>query len=63
MLLKKYNATINLMIDDIGSIPLIFSAEKQGDVQRITSDCILLSAQDWDSFETSELQEASACVI
>ena len=53
MLLRKYNATINLTIDDIGSIPLIFSAEKQGDVQRITSDCISLSAQDWDSFETS----------
>ena len=53
MLLRKYNATINLTIDDIGSIPLKYSEEKNNDVQMYVENCISFSMQDWDSFETS----------
>ncbi len=53
MLLRKYNSTINLTIDDIGSIPFIYNEESAKEIESITGDCISLSKKDWDSFETS----------
>ena len=52
-LLKKFNATINLTIDDIGSIPYIVDDKKQDEIYRIVDNCIDISKEDWDSFETS----------
>ena len=52
-LLKKFNATINLTIDDIGSIPYFLRFDRKRDVTEIVSCCIELSKCDWNSFETS----------
>ena len=52
-LLKKFNATINLTIDDIGSIPYSLQFDRKRDVTEIVSCCIELSKCDWNSFETS----------
>lgn len=53
MLLRKYNATINLTIDDIGSIPYIHDNDKSVKIENTAQNCIDISKQDWDSFETS----------
>lgn len=53
LLLKKFNATINLTIDDIGSIPYINTPSTERDVVRLVEDCIAISKSDWDAFETS----------
>ena len=52
-LLRKYNATINLTIDDIGSIPYYNTPELENQVVGMVENCIALSREDWDSFETS----------
>lgn len=52
ILLRKFNATVNLTIDDIGSIPFAKS-EKLLTVVNIVKENIYYSKTDWDSFETS----------
>ena len=52
LLLRKFNATVNLTIDDIGSIPYKTDERKER-IVKIVEDNILLSRNDWDSFETS----------
>ena len=52
-LLSKFNATINLTIDDIGSIPYIWDDSQAQNVIAKATMCINLSAKDWDSYETS----------
>ena len=52
-LLRKFNATINLTIDDIGSIPYFNTLDYEYKVVGTVSACINLSKTDWDSFETS----------
>lgn len=49
--LQMLNPTTTFQVGNIGSLPFIF--EKENDVNRITSENILLSQIDWDSFETS----------
>ena len=53
MLLRRYNSTINLTIDDIGSIPYIFEELRAEEIVNLADSCITLSKTDWDSFETS----------
>lgn len=52
-LLRKFNATINLTIDDIGSIPYCCTPDFECNVVSTVTHCIELSKADWDSFETS----------
>ena len=52
-LLKKFNATLNLTIDDVGSIPYICNSKIENEVVDKVDDCISVSKKDWDSFETS----------
>ena len=52
-LLSKFNATINLTIDDIGSIPYICKDSQSQNVVSKADVCINLSTEDWDSYETS----------
>lgn len=52
ILLRKFNATVNLTIDDIGSIPFAKS-EKLLTIVNIVDENIYESKKDWDSFETS----------
>lgn len=52
-LLMKYNDTVNLTIDDIGSIPYSVEQGIQQLVVEKVKDCIGISKLDWDSFETS----------
>lgn len=48
---KMLNPTINTIIDDIVSVPVIF--DKVDQVNELVSECIEISKLDWDSSETS----------
>lgn len=48
---KVFNPTINTVISDICSIPVI--VDNLNDVERISMNCVEESKEDWDSFETS----------
>ena len=50
-ILKLLAPTINFGVEQIGRIPFI--KEKAVEIERITDECIDLSKEDWDSFETS----------
>ena len=52
-LLKKFNATLNLTIDDVGSIPYTSNSKFENEVVNKVDECISISKKDWDSFETS----------
>ncbi len=45
--------TINLQSGDVGRLPIFVDSNKQKNVDLITNDNIILSKNDWDSFETS----------
>lgn len=51
MTLSILNPTINVQIGDIGNLPIIVSEQEL--VTVLTSKCMEISKQDWDSFETS----------
>lgn len=48
---KIYNPTLNFQVNDIRMTPLKISDKEK--VVEIVKNCILLSKQEWDSFETS----------
>lgn len=48
---KVFNPTINTVINDICSIPVI--VDQLTEVEKISRDCVKEAKQDWDSFETS----------
>lgn len=45
------NPTLNTVISDICSIPVLFAHEET--VEHLATECLKLSKADWDSFETS----------
>lgn len=47
------NPTLNCQITDIERIPLIIAADRQRRVESYVKECMVLSEQDWDSFEES----------
>lgn len=49
--IRLLNPTININIGDVTNIPVIIN--RQEIITNITENCIMLSKQDWDSFETS----------
>lgn len=52
-LLNVINPTLSLQNGDIEKLPIIMSSDKSGLVNTIVKNCIELSKNDWDSFETS----------
>lgn len=53
LLTKALNPTLNLNAGDVEKIPVIIQKEMKHQVISISSDCIDLSRQDWNDFETS----------
>lgn len=51
--LNVINPTLNILVGDIMSIPLIMSAGIENQVTRIATHNISTTKDDWDSFETS----------
>lgn len=49
--IEVLNPTMNIVISDICSIPVVF--DRVEEVEKIAQQCIDLSKSDWDSFETS----------
>lgn len=47
------NPTLNFLVGDILSLPIIFSEEYKPDIDEMVEQNISLSKTDWDSFETS----------
>ena len=52
-ILKILSPTINFNVGDIAKLPINVSKGERASVEEITSDCIILSKNDWDSFENS----------
>ncbi len=52
-LLQLVNPTMNYQIRDIKSLPYIESKEAKAKVTSLVRQCIKISKNDWDSFETS----------
>ncbi|MBT2572527.1 BREX-1 system adenine-specific DNA-methyltransferase PglX [Bacillus sp. ISL-51] len=51
-LLRLLSSTMNFEVNTVGSLPFIVDERKQS-ITQITQDCIYISKNDWDSFETS----------
>lgn len=45
------NPTMNFQVKDVRSMPLIL--KRKGEIDSLVDECVNLSKQDWDSFETS----------
>ncbi len=52
-ILKIIAPTINFQAGDIAKLPIIFSEDRVGIIEKLVLDNISISKQDWDSFETS----------
>lgn len=52
-LTKAINPTINMNVGDIANLPIIYEEEKFGSIENIVNDNIIISKNEWDSFETS----------
>jgi hypothetical protein len=51
--LKILNPTINIQVGDISSIPVIDAKEKKERLSELAIECMEISKEDWDCFETS----------
>ena len=52
-LLSIINPSMGRQPGYIGAVPFIIDNERKAEVQSCTEDCIAISQEDWDSFETS----------
>ena len=52
-ILKTLSPTVNFEVGHIASLPIILEKEKKEDVEVLVRDNIVISKEDWDSFETS----------
>lgn len=52
-LLEYLNPTLNFQVGNIGSLPIIYDEGKKDIVDELAKQCIAISKEDWDSFETS----------
>lgn len=50
---KIINPTLNMQVGDIQKIPVVYDETLKGEVNEIVNNCIEISKEDWDSFETS----------
>lgn len=50
-ILRLLAPTLNFGVEQVGKIPVI--VDRKAEVEHITDDCISISRNDWDSFETS----------
>ena len=53
ILVNIFNPTLNLLTTDVGNIPFIINENNIGIIDELVEDNILISKEDWDSFETS----------
>ena len=51
--LLKINPTVNFQAGNIASLPIIYSTQSRLVVENISKDSIVISKNDWNSFETS----------
>lgn len=47
------NPTISTQVGDMARIPVFVDAVKKAEVETLVSECVKLSKEDWDAFETS----------
>lgn len=52
-MIHAINPTITMPVGDIAKLPVKFSAECRDEVEKVVQNNILLSKEDWDSFEIS----------
>ena len=52
-IIKILNPTMSLQNGDMDKIPIIIDWNKKNEIDILTEENIVLSKQDWDSFETS----------
>ncbi len=52
-MLRLFNPTMNFQVENIGSLPILFDAAHQGEVERLVSENIAIACADWDSSELS----------
>ena len=51
--IKIINPTLNFVPGAIACVPVAALNQDRGDIEKLVLDCIKLSKEDWDSFETS----------
>nr|MDE5563871.1 hypothetical protein [Oscillospiraceae bacterium] len=52
-LLKLYNPTLNFQVENLSSLPVLFDEVYRPEVERLVTENIRLSREDWDSTEES----------
>lgn len=52
-LISSLNPTMNFQVKDVGNIPLLNIQNVKEKCSQISENCVLISAKDWDNFETS----------
>ena len=52
-ILKMLNPTINMQTGDITSVPIIHDTERAKVIKSLVEECIVISKEDWNSFEIS----------
>lgn len=52
-LLRTVNPTLNILVGDVASAPIIIDEARKPEIDRLVQECIQISKDDWDDFETS----------
>ena len=50
---QMLNPTINMNAGDVAKVPVVMNVKYKDKVDNLVSSCVMLSKDDWDSFETS----------
>lgn len=51
--LQMLNPTMNVQAGNVGNLPIIFDVNENEYITKVVKECIHISKEDWDSFETS----------
>ncbi len=52
-LLQMYNPTMNVQVEDVGNLPVLWDESVRPDVEQLVQENIALARADWDAFEES----------
>jgi SAM-dependent methyltransferase len=52
-LLEYMNPTLNFQVGNIASLPIVIDEARKPEIDRLVQECIQVSKDDWDDFETS----------
>ena len=53
LILQVTSPTLNFNAGDIANLPIIKKSDSLGELEELSNECIAISKEDWDSFETS----------